>query len=77
MQYDDFILMADEADYFEKGSQVYFCYNRLSNRNMLSKYGMALELNKYEYVNLRLNYIEDILKYSPYTLSYIKYFELN
>jgi len=44
---------------------------------MLSKYGMALELNKYEYVTLRLNYIDEILTHAQYSLSYIKYFELN
>lgn len=69
--------MADESDRFEKGSQVYFCYNRLTNRSMLSKYGMALEYNKYEFVHLRRNIIPDILEYAPYALNYVKYFELS
>ncbi|CAD8106814.1 unnamed protein product [Paramecium sonneborni] len=43
-------------DPFEKGSQVYFCYNRLSNRTMLMKYGMALEYNKYDNAFLRVEY---------------------
>ncbi|KAL4502976.1 hypothetical protein ABPG72_014205 [Tetrahymena utriculariae] len=77
IQYDNFLLMADSRDRFEKGSQVYFCYNRLTNRSMLSKYGMALEFNKYEFVHLRYKYIQDIVEYAPYALSYIKYFELN
>ncbi|KAL4455496.1 hypothetical protein ABPG74_012648 [Tetrahymena malaccensis] len=77
IQYDNFLLMADSRDRFEKGSQVYFCYNRLTNRSMLSKYGMALEFNKYEFVHLRYKYIQDIVDYAPYALSYIKYFELN
>ncbi|EAS04524.1 hypothetical protein TTHERM_00237390 (macronuclear) [Tetrahymena thermophila SB210] len=77
IQYDNFLLMADSRDRFEKGSQVYFCYNRLTNRSMLSKYGMALEYNKYEFVHLRYKYIQDIVEYAPYALSYIKYFELN
>lgn len=77
IEYDNFILMADGTDRFEKGSQVYFCYNRLSNRSMLSKYGMALEHNKYEFIHFRYNYIDDVVKYGKYSLNYIKYFELS
>ncbi|CAD8199077.1 unnamed protein product [Paramecium pentaurelia] len=45
-------------DPFEKGSQVYFCYSRLSNRQMLLKYGMALEYNKYDSTFLRVEYLK-------------------
>ncbi|CAK62992.1 unnamed protein product (macronuclear) [Paramecium tetraurelia] len=45
-------------DPFEKGAQVYFCYSRLSNRQMLLKYGMALEYNKYDSTFLRVEYIK-------------------
>lgn len=74
VDYDNFVLMADGTDHFEKGSQVYFCYNRLTNRSMLSKYGIALEYNKYECVNLRYYFLNDLVEHAPYSLDYIKYF---
>lgn len=49
-------------DYFEKGSQVYFCYSQLSNRMMILKYGMALEYNKFNSSFLRVEYLRYLQK---------------
>ena len=57
---DHFIMKASSQDQFEQGSQVYFCYGRLSNRKMLLRYGMALEYNKYDHVHFKLPYFSYI-----------------
>ena len=48
-------------DEYEKGSEVYFCYGRLSNRQLLKRYGISIELNKYDHVYLRLNCLEILI----------------
>ncbi|CAD8091646.1 unnamed protein product [Paramecium sonneborni] len=55
-------LLMRTRDYFEKGSQVYFCYSQLSNRQMILKYGMALEYNKFNSAFLRVEYFEYLNK---------------
>ena len=75
---DDFeymILRNSEKDYFLKNSQVYFCYGRLSNRKLLSRYGMALEYNKYDHVFIKITFL-DYLKTSKDFINYLKNFEL-
>ncbi|CAD8185273.1 unnamed protein product [Paramecium pentaurelia] len=49
-------------DPFEKGSQVQFCYIRLSDRQMLLKYGMVLKYNKYDSKLLRVEYLKLLQK---------------
>ncbi|CAD8175062.1 unnamed protein product [Paramecium octaurelia] len=51
-------LLMRTRDYFQKGSQVYFCYSQLSNRMMILKYGMALEYNKFNSSFLRVEYLK-------------------
>ncbi|CAD8063540.1 unnamed protein product [Paramecium primaurelia] len=55
-------LLMRTRDYFEKGSQVYFCYSQLSNRMMILKYGMALEYNKFNSAFLRVEYLKYLQK---------------
>jgi len=75
-KFDYFIMKASWKDQFEKGSQVYFCYGRLSNRLMLLRYGCALEWNKYEHIHLKVPYTEELKEFS-HTLEKVKYFRLN
>ena len=51
----DFIIQS-HADSFKKGSQVFLCYGRMSNRDALKRYGFCLTSNKYNnmYIKLRL-----------------------
>lgn len=57
-KFDAFVMKASWKDQFEKESQVFFCYGRLSNRLMLLRYGIALEFNKYDHVHFKLPYFE-------------------
>ena len=75
-KFDYFVMKASWKDQFEKNSQVFFCYGRLSNRLMLLRYGMALEWNKYEHIHFKIPYTNE-LKDSRYVLEKIKYFRLN
>ena len=42
--------MTDKKDHFNSNSEVYFCYGRNSNRDLLLRYGFAIEGNKYDHV---------------------------
>jgi len=52
----DFVLKAGK-DQFPKGSQVLLCYGRMSNRDMLKRYGFCLTHNKYNnlYIKLKID----------------------
>ncbi|KAM3139694.1 hypothetical protein pb186bvf_008152 [Paramecium bursaria] len=52
-----FVMSTSHKDKFEMNSQVYFCYGRLSNRQLLLRYGFCLEYNKYDHVYINLNYL--------------------
>lgn len=69
--FDYMILKNSEHDCFEENSQVYFCYGRLSNRKLLTRYGLALEHNKYNHVFIKVSIFEN-LKNLAYDL--VKYF---
>ena len=49
----DFILRTYN-DGFPKGSQVFLCYGRMSNREILKRYGFCLPYNKYNYIFIKL-----------------------
>lgn len=52
---DDFnFIIRTYNDAFPKGSQVYLCYGRMSNRSMLQRYGFCLPYNKYNYLFIKL-----------------------
>ena len=69
--FDNFVMKASWRDQFAKGSQVYFCYGRLSNRLMLTRYGLALEYNKYEHVHFKVPYLKNF-KDSAWIIEKIK-----
>ena len=75
-KFDNFVMKTSWKDQFEKDSQVFFCYGRLSNRLMLLRYGMALEWNKYEHVHFKISYMNEF-KDNYFVLKKIKYFRLN
>lgn len=70
--------MPDEYDFvirtyndgFPKGSQVFLCYGRMSNREMLKRYGFCLPYNKYNYlyIKLRLEPNDPEFAYRKYVL---------
>ncbi len=74
--FDNFVMKASSHDQFEKGSQVYFCYGRLSNRLMLMRYGLALEYNKYEHIHFKVPYMS-YFKKTPWILEKVKEFGLS
>jgi len=49
----DFVIRT-YADAFPRGSQVFLCYGRMSNRSMLQRYGFCLPYNKYNFVFIKL-----------------------
>ncbi|CAK74153.1 unnamed protein product (macronuclear) [Paramecium tetraurelia] len=59
--FDYFCISSQKTENFKKGAQVYFNYGRLSNRELLLRYGIAIERNKYDHVYLRIN-TEELLK---------------
>jgi len=69
--FDNFVMKASWRDQFEKGSQVYFCYGRLSNRLMLIRYGLALEYNKYEHIHFKVPYLK-YFKDTPWIVEKVK-----
>ena len=76
---DDFeymILKNSEKDFFQKNSQVYFCYGRLSNRKLLSRYGMALEFNKYDNVIIKIGLTESVTIANKDFINYLNNFKL-
>lgn len=45
---------------YQKGSQVFLCYGRISNRQLLKRYGFCLSNNKYNHLFIKLHLdIED------------------
>ena len=75
-KFDYFVMKASWKDQFEKNSQVFFCYGRLSNRLMLLRYGMTLEWNKYEHIHFKIAYTNEF-KDNHFILRKIKNFRLN
>ena len=75
-KFDNFVMKASWKDQFEKGSQVFFCYGRLSNRLMLLRYGVALEYNKYDHVHFKVPFIK-YTKDIPWILEQVKRFRLS
>lgn len=49
----DFVIKS-QNDTFHKGSQVYLCYGRMSNRDALKRYGFCLTQNKYNNMCIKL-----------------------
>jgi len=74
--FDNFVMKASFKDQFEQGSQVFFCYGRLSNRTALIRYGIALEYNKYEHIHLKIPYLKYV-KDVDWLSKKIKYFKLS
>lgn len=72
----DFVVKTGR-DTFPKGSQVYLCYGRMSNREMLKRYGFCLTNNKYNnmFIKLRLDLNEPDFKYRKYLLE--KFFSMD
>lgn len=75
-KFDHFIMKASWKDQFEKDSQVFFCYGRLSNRMMLMRYGMTLEYNKYDHVHFKIPYLK-YLSPNGWLLKKIKYYKMS
>jgi len=71
----DFVIRT-YCDGFPKGSQVFLCYGRMSNREMLKRYGFCLPYNKYNYlyIKLRLEPNDPEFAYRKYVLK--KFFSL-
>ena len=63
-------------DVYPKGSQVYICYGRMSNRDMLKRYGFCLMNNKYNniFIKLKLELNDPDFKYRYYILQ--KFFQI-
>ena len=72
----DFIIQS-HADSFKKGSQVFLCYGRMSNRDALKRYGFCLTSNKYNnmYIKLRLQQNDPEFKYRQYIIG--KFFSVD
>ena len=72
----DFVIKSQQ-DCFPKGSQVYLCYGRMSNRDALKRYGFCLTSNKYNtmYIKLRLEQHDEEFKYRQYIIS--KFFSVD
>jgi hypothetical protein len=72
----DFVIRS-QSENFAKGSQVFLCYGRLSNRDALKRYGFSLTMNKYNYINikLRLEPNEPDFKYRKYIIQ--KFFSVD
>ena len=52
---DDYkFVITSQSDSFPKGSQVYLCYGRMSNRDCLKRYGFCLTQNKYNNMSIKL-----------------------
>ena len=49
----DFVIKT-QTDTFPKGSQIYLCYGRMSNRDALKNYGFCLTQNKYNNMCIKL-----------------------
>ena len=69
--------MSTGADAFPKGSQVQLCYGRMTNREMLKRYGFCITNNKYNnmFIKLRLEVSDPDFKYRLFILH--KFFSLD
>ena len=78
-----FVIRAGEDGSFKQGKQVFNCYGRLNNFDLLIDYGFALLPNRYDSVFLRLyikdkNKLDHLKKLSEIVETYyIKYNKLN
>lgn len=65
----DFVVKTGK-DPFPAGSQVFLCYGRMSNREMLKRYGFCLPQNKYNniYIKLKLEMSDPDFKYRQFIL---------
>jgi hypothetical protein len=75
-EFDYFVMRSGAKENYEKESQIYFCYGRLSNRLLLLRYGITLEYNKYDHVHVRVDYLK-YLKGKTDALQLIKDFKLS
>ena len=69
-------IMKTGQDAFPKGSQVNLCYGRMTNREMLKRYGFCITNNKYNnmFLKLRLEVSDPDFKYRLFILQ--KFFSL-
>lgn len=72
----DFVITSN-TDRFPKGSQVYLCYGRMSNRDALKRYGFCLTHNKYNHmsIKLRLEQNDPDFRYRHYVIQ--KFFSVD
>ncbi len=56
-------MQARHHAYFNKESQIYFSYGKLSNRTLLIRYGFSLENNPYEHVWVKIRLGKQIEPY--------------
>ena len=70
-------VMTTGNDAFPKGSQVMLCYGRMTNREMLKRYGFCITNNKYNnmFIKLRLEVSDPDFKYRLFILQ--KFFSLD
>ena len=70
-------IMKTGQDTFPKGSQVFLCYGRMTNREMLKRYGFCIKNNKYNnmFIKLRLEVSDPDFKYRLFILQ--KFFSLD
>ena len=70
-------VMTTGNDAFPKGSQVFLCYGRMTNREMLKRYGFCITNNKYNnmFIKLRLEVSDPDFKYRLFILQ--KFFSLD
>ena len=76
MPTDFHFIMKTGQDAFPKGSQVHLCYGRMTNREMLKRYGFCITNNKYNnmFLKLRLEVSDPDFKYRLFILQ--KFFNL-
>ena len=62
---------------YPRNSQIYICYGRMQNRDMLKRYGFCTQHNKYNniFLKLRLDTSDPDFKYRYYIIQ--KFFETN
>ena len=72
----DFVISSN-TDTFPKGSQVYLCYGRMSNRDALKRYGFCITHNKYNHmsIKLRLEQNDPDFRYRHYVIQ--KFFSVD
>lgn len=72
----NFVIQSN-TDTFPKGSQIYLCYGRMSNRDALKRYGFCLTYNKYNHmtIKLRLEQNDPDFRYRHYVIQ--KFFSID